>query len=128
VLRADDAGRHAVAKQLESRLASGFCYRAFIRLQAEDGPDQLAQRLAAALTGMGSHAEAQDSVQRLLPMLQAFVADKKVLYVLDNVRSAAQLDALLPTSWGKGSVVIVSSKHAKIPASAVWEEVRPVPP
>jgi hypothetical protein len=55
--------------------------------------------------------------------LQGFVADKKLLYILDNVWTASQLTALLPTLWGEGSVVIVTTRFESFTDSDIWPQV-----
>jgi hypothetical protein len=51
---------------------------------------------------------------QLASQLKTCVKDKTVLYVLDNVEAAGQLDSLLPPMWGKESVVLVTSRSTGV--------------
>jgi hypothetical protein len=63
------------------------------------------------------------SERGLVSRLANCVRDKKVLYVLDNVECERHLDSLLPSKWGAGSVVLVTSRYKTFPRSAAWCEV-----
>jgi hypothetical protein len=94
-----------------------------VEIQQCDGADKTAQHLAAALKALGASGEAADSVAVLSCRLKDLVRGRKVLLVLDNVWKAAELNALLPVTWGKGSTVIVTSRSARFTDSAAWRQV-----
>jgi hypothetical protein len=66
------------------------------------------------------------SSKNLKQQLQRFVRTHKVLYVLDNISCADQLDALLPSEFAPGSIVIVTSRFVKLPVSKAETKVGPV--
>jgi hypothetical protein len=80
--------------------------------------------LADALESLGL-AVGPRSLAQLQFQLQACVVAKKVLYILDNAQTYQQLNALLPAKWGKGSVVIVTSrlKPSEFTSSEGWQQV-----
>jgi hypothetical protein len=114
-----------MAKVLFNRLQreGGFSASAFVEIGAGDGADKTAQHLVAALEGLGVTAKVSDGAPMLSQRLQMCVANKKLLYILDNVWTASQLTALLPTDWGEGSVVIVTSRSESFPDSSIWPQV-----
>jgi hypothetical protein len=114
-----------MAKLLYNRLqgAGGFSNSAFVEIQVDDSADKIAQHLASALKGFGATAEASEGAPVLSQRLHRFVEDKKLLYILDNVWTASQLTALLPTRWGEGSVVIVTTRFESFPDSDNWPQV-----
>jgi hypothetical protein len=114
-----------MAKLLYNRLqhTGGFSNSAFVEIQVDDGSDKTAQHLACALKGLGATADASEGAPVLSQRLQGFVADKKLLYILDNVWTASQLTALLPTQWGVGSVVIVTTRFESFTDSGIWPQV-----
>jgi hypothetical protein len=124
-MHAGGRGKSTMAKLLYNRLqlAGSFSASAFVEIQAGDGTERTAQHLAIALKGFGATAAASDGAPVLRQRLQEFVAGKKLLYVLDNVSTANQLTALLPTRWGEGSVVIVTSRSESFPDSSIWPQV-----
>jgi hypothetical protein len=124
-MHAGGCGKSTMAKLLYNRLqrAGGFSASAFVELQFGDGTDKTAQHLVAALEGLGARAKVSDGAAVLSQRLQSLVADKKLLYILDNVWTASQLTALLPTRWGEGSVVIVTSRSGSFPDSTIWPQV-----
>jgi hypothetical protein len=63
------------------------------------------------------------SSRPLKQQLQEFVGSHKVLYVLDNVTYAEQLDALLPSRFAAGSIVIVTSRYKDLPLSDALRQV-----
>jgi hypothetical protein len=118
-------GKSTMAKLLYNRLqhTGGFSNSAFVQIQVNDGADKTAQHLASALKGLGATADASEGAPVLSQRLQMFVADKKLLYILDNVWTASQLTALLPTKWGVGSVVIVTTRFESFTDSDIWPQV-----
>jgi hypothetical protein len=122
-LPAGGLGKSTLAKVLHNRLAGSFSYRAFVEIYVGDGADKTALHLAAALKGLGASGEAAEGAPVLSMKLKEFVKDKKVLFVLDNVWTASQLTSLLPTQWGEGSTVIVTSRLKSFSDSMVWPQV-----
>jgi hypothetical protein len=116
-------GKSTLAKGLFNRLAGGFSHSAFVRLQADDGPSNIAQHLSAALKQLGGKPGNNDGAPELRAKLQESVRGNKVLFVLDNVRTGRQLDALLPAEWGPGSAVIVTSRSKSFADSSSWPKV-----
>jgi hypothetical protein len=118
-------GKSTMAKLLYNRLqgAGSFSNSAFVEIQVGDGADKTAQHLACALKGFGATADASEGAPVLSQRLQGFVSDKKLLYVLDNVWTASQLTTLLPTRWGEGSVVIVTTRFESFTDSDIWPQV-----
>jgi hypothetical protein len=115
-VRAGGRGKSTLAKVLFNRLAGGFPHSAFVEIQEGESADKTAGHVAKALDDLGG---AQGNT------LHGFVRDRKVLLVLDNVWTASQLTALLPTAWGAGSTVIVTSRSAGFTDSDAWRRVRP---
>jgi hypothetical protein len=122
-MRAGGCGKSTLAKVLFNRLAGSFPHSAFVKIQVGDGADKTAQYLAAALEALGAEDEDAAGATDLSSRLEGLVRDRKVLLVLDNVCTASQLTALLPTAWGAGSTVIVTSRSAAFSDSAVWRKV-----
>jgi hypothetical protein len=122
--RAGGRGKSTLAKVLYNRLAGSFTHSAFVEIQEGDGADRNAHHLAAAVKGLGASGEAADGAAVLSTRLKGFVRDRRVLLVLDNVWTASQLTALLPTAWGEGSTVIVTSRSARFTDSDAWRLVR----
>jgi hypothetical protein len=116
-------GKSTLAKVMFNKLAGGFSYSAFVEAQAADSPNDRAQLLDATLQQLGATAKAAHGAAGLLADLKACVRGKRVLFVLDNVWTGPQLDALLPTEWGKGSVVIVTSRSKGFTDSDAWSQV-----
>ena len=123
-MHAGGRGKSTLAKVLFNRLAGSFPHSAFVEIHEGDGADKAAIHLDAALNGLGAPEEAPGGAAVLRSRLNTFVRDRKVLLVLDNVWTGSQLDALLPTTWGEGSTVIVTSRSAKFTDSNVWQRVR----
>jgi hypothetical protein len=117
-------GKSTMAKVLFNRLAGSFSHSAFVEIHVGDGADKTAQHLAAALKTLGATGKAAEGAAMLSQKLKGFVRDKKALFVLDNVWTASQLAALLPTEWGVGSVVIVTSRFERFTDSRTWRQVR----
>jgi hypothetical protein len=117
-------GKSTLAKVLFNRLAGSFSHRAFVEIHYGEGPEKIAQHLAAALRSLGAGVEEGQCASLLSWKLQDFVRGKKVLFVLDNVWGASQLTALLPASWGEGSAVIVTSRSKSFEDSSMWRAVR----
>jgi hypothetical protein len=122
-MHAGGRGKSTLAKVLFNRLAGGFPHSAFVEIQEGDGVDKTAHHLAAALKGLGASGEAAEGAAVLSSRLKGFVRDRKVLLVLDNVWTAGQLTALLPTAWGAGSTVIVTSRSSMFTDCDVWQQV-----
>jgi hypothetical protein len=120
-------GKSTLAKVLFNRLAGSFPHNAFIEIQQGDDADKTAHHLVSALEGLGASGAASYGVPKLSSMLKELVRDKKVLLVLDNVWEAGQLTALLPTAWGPGSTVIVTSRSARFTDSDAWRQVGSFP-
>jgi hypothetical protein len=119
-------GKSTLAKVLFNRLAGSFSHRALVEIHYGEGPEKIAQHLAAALRSLGACVEEGSPASSISWRLQDFVRDKKVLYVLDNVWAASQLTALLPARWGEGSAVIVTSRSKSFEDSTRWRAVRAV--
>ena len=113
-----------MAQLLFNRLAGAFHHSAMVEIQVGDGADKMAQHLATALEALGAHGESAEGSRVLLGRLQSYVEDKRVLFVLDNVWTASQLDNLLPTKWGEGSVVVITSRFDSFTESDIWPQVR----
>jgi hypothetical protein len=122
-MHAGGRGKSTMAMLLHNRLKTEFLNSACVDIQIGDSAGTTAQHLANALNGFGGEAKASEGVPMLSQKLQEFVANKKLLYILDNVWTASQLTALLPTQWGKGSVVIVTTRFESFPDSDIWPEV-----
>jgi hypothetical protein len=122
-MRAGGRGKSTLAKVLFNRLAGTFDHSAFVEIQEGDGADKNAQHLAAALKGLGATGKAAEGAVVLSSRLKDFVRGNKVLLVLDNVWTASQLTALLPTVWGPGSTVIITSRSARLTDCDVWRQV-----
>jgi hypothetical protein len=116
-------GKSTLATVLFNRLSGSFAHSAFVKIQQGDGVNKNAQHLVAALEGLGATGRTAEGVAVLSSRLRGFVKDKKVLLVLDNVWTSSQLTALLPTAWGRGSTVIVTSRSAMLTDSDVWHMV-----
>jgi NB-ARC domain len=101
-----------------------FPHSAFVKIQIDDGADKIAHHLSTALKALGSKGEATDGAAVLFPRLKEFVAEKKVLLVLDNVWTASQLAELVPTQWGEGSAIIITSRFEGFPDIPIaWRKV-----
>jgi hypothetical protein len=124
-VRAAGRGKSTLARVLFKRRAYHFSHSTFVEIQEGDGREKTVHYLAAALQGLGAAGRADEGASVLSSRLKAFVRNRKVLLVLDNVWTASQLDALLPTAWGAGSIVIVTSRSAGFPDSDAWRQVRP---
>jgi hypothetical protein len=124
-MHAGGRGKSTMAKLLFNRLqhVGSFSGSSFVEIQVGDGTDKTAQHLLNALEGLGATAKASDGAAVLSQKLQGFVADKKLLYILDNVWTAGQLTALLPSKWGEGSVVIVTTRFESFTDSDIWPQV-----
>jgi phosphoribosylpyrophosphate synthetase len=126
-MNAGGRGKSTLAKVLFNRLAGSFPHSAFVEIQEGDGADKSAHHLAAALKALGAligaSGEAAEGAAVLSSRLKGYVRDKKVLLVLDNVWTAGQLTALLPTAWGEGSTVVVTSRCARFTDSDAWRKV-----
>jgi hypothetical protein len=122
-MHAGGRGKSTLAKVLFNRLAGSFPHSAFVEIQEGDGTNKTAQHLAAALKGLGATGKAAEGAAVLSSRLKGFVRDRKVLLVLDNLWTAVQLTALLPTACGAGSTVIVTSRSARFTDSDAWRQV-----
>jgi hypothetical protein len=122
-LHAGGRGKSTLVKMLFNRLAGRFSHRAFVEIHYGAGPEKIAQYLAGALKGLGAAGEAAAGAPVLSSKLKDFVKDKSVLFVLDNVWTASQLTALLPSQWGVGSAVLVTSRLKSFADSKVWQQV-----
>jgi hypothetical protein len=110
-----------MVKLLFNRLRGSFVHRAIIYLDAQDTQDTLAKELADMLEQLGvTDVDRPWSAAALLTQLREFVLDKPVLLVLDDVRTAQQLDSLVPTQLGAGSHLIITSRHSCFPLSSTW--------
>jgi hypothetical protein len=125
VMHAGGTGKSTMAKVLHNRLqrSDHFSHSAFVEIQFGDGAGKNAQHLATALQALGAAADVSEGAPVLSKKLQQFVVDKKLLYILDNVWTASQLTALLPTQWGEGSVVIVTTRFESFPNCDIWPQV-----
>jgi predicted ATPase len=105
-------GKTTLATYLYHRLSPQprFKHQAFVELK---GAGDTERCLKAALKGLGQDVLGASSAVHLAYQLKQCVRDKSVLYVLDNVEAAEQLSALLPTVWGEGSVVLVTSRSTQ---------------
>ena len=110
LMYAGGSGKSTLAKVLFNKKAGAFPHSCFVEICVGDGADKTAQHLAAALRGLGAEGDVTEGPSVLGAKLQQFVMGKKVLFVLDNVWTASQLTALLPTVWEEGSKVIVTSR------------------
>jgi hypothetical protein len=122
-VHAGGLGKSTMAKVLFNRLAGNFLHSAFVELQSGDGADKVAQHLAVAVTGLGCKGEAAEGAPALSRKLKDFVKDKSVLFVLDNIWMSSQLTSLLPTEWGAGSRVIITSRFQSFSDSSSWPQV-----
>jgi hypothetical protein len=116
-------GKSTLAKGLFNRLAGGFSHSAFVEIQADDGPSSIARHLSRVLKRLGGEPGSKDEAPELREKLQKYVRSRKVLFVLDNVWTGPQLDALLPAEWGAGSTVIVTSRFSSFTDSSAWPKV-----
>lgn len=115
-------GKTTMAKLLFNRLSPSFTHRAFIELNASDGPTEARKHLVNALEQLGaSNIRREAAATVLRTSLQDFVRDRAVFLVLDNVWTADQLDYLLPDQIGAGSRVIVTSRISSMPSSRAWQ-------
>jgi hypothetical protein len=105
------AGKTTMARLLFNCLAPGFQHTAIIKLQLDEGDQLAAKHLADALTRLHVDFNAGSTAELLLPKLQNFVKNNKVLLVLDNVSHYSQLEAMLPDTFTPGSKVIITSRH-----------------
>ena len=113
-----------MARLLFNRLAASFPHSAMVEIQVGDGADKTAQHLATALESLGAKANASEGARALLSRLKSYVEDKRVLFILDNVWTASQLDDLLPTKWGAGSAIVITSRFESLTESCIWPQVR----
>jgi hypothetical protein len=123
LLYAGGSGKSTLAKVLYNRLAGSFPHSVFVEILQEDGANKTAQHLTTALTGLGGKIMGSAAQPVLSQQIRELVMDKKVLFVLDNVWTASQLDKLLPAKWGDGSVVIVTSRFRSLSESQCWRQV-----
>ena len=113
----DPLGKSTLAKVLFNNLASDFPLSAIVEISQGDGDNKTAHHLAAALKRLGANTEESEGESVLSKKLAEYVKDKKVLFVLDNVWTTSQLNYLLAAAWGKGSVIIVTSRSSTINSS-----------
>jgi hypothetical protein len=119
---AGGCGKTTLATVMFKRLAPGFSHKARVYLPPGASGNDTGQQVAAALEQLGFEPDRRGGAPDVGD-LQAFVTTKRVLFVLDNVETAGQLDALLPTKWGKGSVVIITSRSQNLLHSLAWRKV-----
>lgn len=114
-----------MSKLLFNRLAPHFQHSTFIELTPDEGSSKLKEHLVTALKELGAKGfNEQGSAPVLLNTVCEYVCDKMVLIVLDNVWSAGQLDGLLPTTFGPGSRLIITSRQETFPDSEWFVQVR----
>jgi hypothetical protein len=117
---ADDSGRTALASLLVDRLAARFHDQILVKAQKGDSQ----QALRELAMGLDDSLDAEPSATTL-HKLQERMQHGDVLYVLDNVCGADELDALLPPGpWPKTTCVIITSSELGMPRSNVWWQVR----
>jgi predicted AAA+ superfamily ATPase len=121
MLPAGGSGKTTMAQLLYSRLEQQFLHKAFLQLNT-DSPDAQTGQLMDLLQQLGLNpSKVAGGDKKLLEQLEEFVKHKPVLLVLDNVSSAEQLDGLLPTQWGSGSQLIITSRSPGFHSSRVWQ-------
>ena len=117
-------GKTTMARLLFNRLAPGFTRSAFVELAPDDGDAQLRGHLATALKQLGAGEGTEGlSKAELQARFKKYVRDTpnlKVLLVVDNVWMPEQLDALLPTAFGQGSRVVVTSRSKDLSHSSTF--------
>ncbi|MER6950424.1 NB-ARC domain-containing protein [Nonomuraea sp. NPDC000554] len=122
-------GKSALAIQVAHRLRGRFpggCL--YVNLQGSVsgvpplGPDELANRLVAELEGRPQEsAEGVEAATRL----RALLADRQILVVCDDVRSADQLEPLLPLGW-RATILVTTRTARAVPAGARLLSLRPL--
>jgi hypothetical protein len=101
-----------MAKVLWNRLSSRFLYRVFLEVKMDDGDKDIKSLLVQALEGLGcGEGHSHLNLDFLKKNLRQTVRSHAVLYILDNVRTSEQLEALLPASWHEGSAVVITSRE-----------------
>ncbi|WP_328708886.1 NB-ARC domain-containing protein [Microbispora hainanensis] len=122
-------GKSALAIQVAHRLRGRFpggCLYVNLQGSVSGVPplrsDELANRLAAELEGRPQEsAEGAEAATRL----RALLADRQILVVCDDVRSADQFESLLPL--GRQATVLVTTRTARaVPAGARLLSLRPL--
>jgi tetratricopeptide (TPR) repeat protein/transcriptional regulator with XRE-family HTH domain len=105
-------GKTALAVHAAHTVAGRFTDgQLFVNLRGHDpaGPLEPAQALAALLYGLGvAPEEVPAEAEAAVGLYRSLLADRRVLVVLDNAYSAAQVRPLLPASTG--SRVLVTSR------------------
>jgi tetratricopeptide (TPR) repeat protein/transcriptional regulator with XRE-family HTH domain len=105
-------GKTALAVHAAHTVADRFTDgQLFVNLRGHDpaGPLEPAQALAALLYGLGvAPEEVPAEAEAAVGLYRSLLADRRVLVVLDNAHSAAQVRPLLPASTG--SRVLVTSR------------------
>lgn len=97
-----------------------FQSHAFLEIESSTGPADLQASLEKVLKQLGVDII---SARPLEQQLQDFVRSRKVLYVLDNISDAHQLDTLLPTEFAAGSIVLVTSREKTLVLSNALNKV-----
>jgi hypothetical protein len=92
-----------------------------LELGMDAGTTDLQASLKDALEQFKS--EPIQSTKNIKQQLHRFVQTHKVLYVLDNITYADQLDTLLPREFAPGSIVIVTSRLKSLPLSNAQRQV-----
>jgi hypothetical protein len=96
---------------------------AFLSIDMESGTKDLQASLEGVLKQFSPWAPIQ-SPRSLSKQLADYVECHKVLYVLDNISYADQLEELLPTEFAAGSIVIVTSRYKDLPMSEKLQQVQ----
>jgi hypothetical protein len=112
-----------MAELLYNRLLPSFPHHGFISLLDAQGSlgTPFQQKLGDLLKQLGrTDVDRSLSAPALFKQLQEFIADKPVLLVVDDVRTAQQLDAILPAQLGTGSHLVITSRHSSLPESSTF--------
>jgi len=129
---AGGSGKSTMACQLYNRLAHGVqeanlpgfgsSARAFIELEGRKTQDQLRPLLLETLEQLGATGfNKSASAAELSGALARVAKEQRILLVLDNVWTEAQLDLLLPRELHADSRVIVTSRADVMPQSGAWQ-------
>lgn len=110
-------GKTTMAQLLFNELSPSFLYSAYLELEWGATDARSLEHLQRTLLhGLGAEGvdQGMSSVLERQEHISNTAAGKKLLLVVDNVFSLAQLDALLPASWGEGSRLIITSRSKDI--------------